>query len=204
MNNQKNHISQQITNVFNVIPEPFQRKIANQNYINQVYKQFEEVVDGKLLKHVNSVYLLTDKQALTPKETEKEDAKHLPKKLIIYVDTSICAAEFNARRELIVLKYRELFGITISLFEIRISKGSYKESYPFIDDEEDKKIQEYKLTKEDYELIEEMISTIEQPKLRDSFRKALIAQKKKNGTIYKILKNKLETPYNRSHTLTDT
>lgn len=185
MSNQKNHISQQITNVFNVIPEPFQRKIANQNYINQVYKQFEEVVDRKLLKHVNSVYLLTDKQALTPKETEKEDAKRLPEKLIIYVDTSICAAEFNARRELIVLKYRELFGITISLFEIRISKGSYKESYPFIDDEEDKKIQEYKLTKEDYELIEEMISTIEQPKLRDSFRKALIAQKKKNGTIYK-------------------
>lgn len=185
MGNQKNHISQQIMNVFNVIPEPFQRKIANQNYINQVYKQFEEVVDRKLLKHVNSVYLLTDKQALTPKETEKEDAKRLPKKLIIYVDTSICAAEFNARRELIVLKYRELFGITISLFEIRISKGSYKESYPFIDDEEDEKIQEYKLTKEDYELIEEMISTIEQPKLRDSFRKALIAQKKKNGTIYK-------------------
>lgn len=185
MNNQKNHISQQITNVFNVIPEPFQKKIANQSYINQVYKQFEEVVDKKLLKHVNSVYLLTDKQALTPKETEKENAKHLPKKLIIYVDTSICAAEFNARRELIVLKYRELFGITISLFEIRISKGLYKESYPFIHDEEDKKIQEYKLTKKDYELIEEMISTIEQPKLRDSFRKALIAQKKKNGTIYK-------------------
>ena len=78
MGNQKNHISQQITNVFNVIPEPFQRKIANQNYINQVYKQFEEVVDRKLLKHVNSVYLLTDKQALIPKETEKEDAKRLP------------------------------------------------------------------------------------------------------------------------------
>ena len=181
---QKNHISTQLRTMMNGVPESIQKKVSNQAYIQHVHKQFKQVVSSTLLNHVNSVYLIPDNQARVMSSNEDTPKKN-PKKLIVYVDSSICAAEFNARRELIILKYRELFNIVISMFEIRISKGRYRKLYPFIEHESDQKPETYTLTKEDYATIEQMISPIQQPKLKESFKKALIAQKQKNGNLQK-------------------
>ncbi len=187
--NQEKHISHKIDALFKTLPESIQKKISNQSYIKHVHNQFREVVNENLLHHVNSVYLLPDNQALdvVSQRSTNTHTTHtnIPKKLIIYVDSSICAAEFNARRELFILKYRELFNVIISVFEIRISKGHYKTIHPFNSDEHSQDPVKYILTHQDYEKIDRMISNIEQPKLKESFRKALIAQKEKNGNLQK-------------------
>lgn len=183
------HISNNINALFKTLPVSMQKKLSTQSYIKHVHNQFKEVVNENLLRHVNSVYLIPDNQALSVisqiDTNTNSTYTNTPKKLIIYVDNSICAAEFNARRELFVLKYRELFNVIISVFEIRISKGNYKNSHPFILEECSKEATKYILTHQDYEKIERMISNIKQPKLKESFRKALIAQKEKNGNLQK-------------------
>ncbi len=180
MNN--NHVSQKIQHVFSSMPEDIQEKIASHKYIQQVYDQFEQAVDSNLLKHVNSVYLVADKQALN---TSSEEKYRQPKKLTIYVDNSMSAAEFNARRELIVLKYRELFNLKISVFEIKISKGKYKKQYPFIKKDAPQTTPVNTLTNKDYSEIEKMISKIKDQELKESFKKVLIAQKQRNKNIQK-------------------
>lgn len=180
----KSHIAQQMTSLLRSLPESYQQKIKTQNYIQRSYEQFGQVVEQGILNHVNSVYLLSDedKQNLQdPESSEIAKKQQLKKKIVVYVDNSICAAELNARRELIVLKYRELFGLLISSFEIRISKGRYKKEYPYREIEEEYVEEEYELTQQDYLEISELVSKLDQPKLKDSFEKLLIAQKRKFG-----------------------
>ena len=48
----------------------------------------------------------------------------------MYVEDSLIAAEVDARREMIKLKFLELFGEEIDEFRIRVSRGKYKLSHP--------------------------------------------------------------------------
>ena len=99
--------------------------------------------------------------------------------LVVYVDNSLVAAELNARRELIRLKYREQFKVVIDIFEIRISRGVYKDKYPFRELRDHNK--EYRtahaLTQEELNEIDELLKDIPEGKLRASFKKAIKAQK---------------------------
>ena len=99
--------------------------------------------------------------------------------LVVYVDNSLVAAELNARRELIRLKYREQFKVVIDIFEIRISRGAYKDKYPFRELRDHNK--EYRtahtLTQKELNEIDELLKDIPEGKLRASFKKAIKAQK---------------------------
>lgn len=99
--------------------------------------------------------------------------------LVVYVDNSLVAAELNARRELIRLKYREQFRVVIDVFEIRISRGSYKDKYPFknIVEESAPKASIRELTKAEIQHIDELVSDIPEGTLKESFKKAIKAQK---------------------------
>ena len=84
----------------------------------QVRERYREVVKSSypttyqlVLDHTNSVYILM-----------KEGVKTL----IVYVDESIFAAELNAQRELMKLKFKELFGEELEQFDIYVSRGKYK------------------------------------------------------------------------------
>ncbi len=155
------------------MPEEVRSRVLVERRIEKVQSQFAEVVDPFILRHVNSVYLLKSKSMEGMYD------------LVVYLDNSTCAAELNARRELIRLKYRERFDTLIDVFEIRISKGRYRENHPFCEagachqpapsaPAGDESI--------DTSRIDELTQGIADPALRDSFKRAMAANKRLNGS----------------------
>ncbi len=164
-------VSEPIDSFLACMPEEVRSRVLIERRIEKVHSQFAEVVDPFILRHVNSVYLLKSKSMEGMFD------------LVVYLDNSTCAAELNARRELIRLKYREMFDTLIDVFEIRISKGRYRESHPFCDGPAERDPSD--VVSDDADpaqaaRIDELTSTIEDPALRNSFRRAMAANKRLN------------------------
>jgi hypothetical protein len=107
--------------------------------------------------------------------------------LVVYVDNSLVAAELDARRELIRLKYREQFKAVIDIFEIRISRGAYKNKYPFreLRDRNEEYKPAHTLTQEELNEIDELLKDIPEGKLRASFKK----NKKHHRNMFSPVRN---------------
>lgn len=90
----------------------------------QVHAHYRAVIESTcdsasaklILAHTNAVFIYDNEGA---------------RRLVVYVDESIFAAELNARRELVRLRMRQLFSERIDVFDIRISRGDYKNRHPF-------------------------------------------------------------------------
>ncbi|MCL1797213.1 MAG: DciA family protein [Eggerthellaceae bacterium] len=120
-------------------------------------------VEGVVLQHTNSIYII--------KEGET-------KQLIVYVDDSITAAELNARRELIKMKFLQKFQEDIDEFKILISRGNYKKNYPFKENKAPTTkdtARSVPLDEEEKQHVLELVSLIENPKLRKSVFEAMVA-----------------------------
>lgn len=166
-------VSGPIDSFLSHMPEEVRSRILIERRIEKARSQFAEVVDPFILRHVNSVYLLKSKSMEGMFD------------LIVYLDNSTCAAELNARRELIRLKYREKFDTLVDVFEIRISKGKYRESHPFCSEDIDQQSTVPPSSADkviDAARIEELTEGIEDPALRDSFKRAMAANKRLNGS----------------------
>lgn len=152
------------------MPEDVRRRVLIDRRVKEVHDQFRRVVDPYILAHTNSVYLMRSKAI---------DGAY---DLVVYVDASICAAELNARRELIRLKYREEFDIVVDVFEIRISRGSYKDKHPFAEPagaDAAAPADEVPLDEGDAERIERLVEPLPEGRMRDSFERAITAQMKR-------------------------
>lgn len=149
------------------MPEEVRRRVLVDRRIKEVHDQFRRVVDPYILEHTNSVYLMRSKTV--------EGAYDL----VVYVDASICAAELNARRELIRLKYREEFDIVVDVFEIRISRGSYRDKHPFSVEEDSCEAGpacDEPLDAAEAERIDRLVDQLPEGRMRDSFERAIGAQ----------------------------
>lgn len=138
---------------------------------NQVKQMWRGMVEQVFLDHTNAVYIIRE-----------EDRKIL----IVYVDESIFAAELNARREMIKLKFLERFGERIDDFRILISRGRYKENHPFREEEPEpfyvEKAAPVPLSSQKLAEIEEGIADIPDENLRKALKKAMISDLEwKNG-----------------------
>lgn len=151
------------------MPENVRSRILIDRRIQQVHSQFAQLVSPFILQHTNSLYLLKSKNV--------EGAFDL----VVYLDNSTCAAELNARREIIRMKYREEFNVVIDVFEIRISRGEYKNQHPFneyLNEKSNEREEPRSLTQEEMDEIEAMVKDLKSERLRESFKNALIAQKR--------------------------
>lgn len=162
------HISSLVNALIDQLPEEQKRKILVERKIKQVHEQFAACVDPFILDHVNSVYLIKENSDVSRETTLR---------LTAYVDNSMVAAELNAQRELIVLKYRELFGLKIDEFIIKISRGPYKENYPFKELTQGSSQKIRRLTPEEEQEIVEQVSAITDSDIRASFERLLKATK---------------------------
>lgn len=141
-----------------------------ERYIEHVHQQFAQVVDPFILKHTNSVIC---------KRSENVPGQY---DLTVYLDDSTCAAELNARRELIRVMYRAQFGVVLDKFDIRISKGNYLKRHPFAEEKSAAPESKQKpLSARDQRAIEDIIAPLEDGPVKDSFRKALTAQKRRKA-----------------------
>lgn len=177
-------VSHSFNAFYNNMPEEVKRRVLINRRIQRIHDQFSQVVDPFILEHTNSVYLLRHKDVLGDsqpnKDANKEQSDTQVFDLVVYVDNSLVAAELNARRELIRLKYREQFKISIDVFEIRISRGSYKGKYPFRNQDAVSQIdtQPRDLSDEENERINELVEDISDKRIKESFIKAITAQKR--------------------------
>lgn len=131
---------------------------------NKVKQMWREAVDPVFLDHTNSVYIIREGDEKT---------------LIVYVDDSIFAAELNARRELIKLKFFQRFNEKIDEFKILISRGRYKQNYPFRNQDGDpfyiEPAQRVPLSEGRRAEIEDQCACIPDERLRKSLMKAMIS-----------------------------
>lgn len=177
-------VSHSFNAFYNNMPEEVKRRVLINRRIQRIHDQFSQVVDPFILEHTNSVYLLRHKDVLGDsqpnKDANKEQSDTQVFDLVVYVDNSLVAAELNARRELIRLKYREQFKVSIDVFEIRISRGSYKDKYPFKDQDviPQTSTQGRELSEEETAHISELVEDISDKRIKESFIKAITAQKR--------------------------
>lgn len=176
MSNPYKHVSSYMNAFIDHLPQEQKKKVLVERKVKQVYEQFSACVDPFIAEHVNSVYLVKDEK---PSDRDSEDvSRETSLRLTVYVDNSIVAAELNAQRELVILKYRELFGIKLDELEIKISRGAYRENYPLRaqNDETDQKIF-HELTPEEEAAIEIQTAGISDEDIKASFQRALKATK---------------------------
>ena len=161
--------------LLNLLPEEQKKKVLIDRKIKQVHQQFAACVDPFILQHVNSVYLIREQDQRSDQDGVSRETQLV---LTAYVDNSLIAAELNAQRELVILKYRELFSLEIDEFAIKISRGAYLENHPFSEQEEGLKRKKiHRLTPEEEQEIESRVSTITDREIRQSFQRALKATK---------------------------
>lgn len=178
------------------------RQVRNRykEIIELIYRDAAEL----FLKHTNNVYIIRGdasplssantssktgeevEKPATPSpshendaENEDQDSKGKDRKtLIVYVDESIFSAELNAQRELIKLKFLELFGEELDDFKIYISRGVYKSHHPFENEEETPappKLDEGILDETEMQFVESMAKNVESPEVSKSLKKAMTA-----------------------------
>lgn len=187
------------------LPGNVKAKFSRKRAVERIYGQFSQLVNDFILEHVNAVYLLnpesTDGLDVLPdgqKEPRaKTSRKPYKKRLIVYVDNSLVAAELDARKELIRFKYLSEFDVELVDFEVNISKGRYRASHPYIDEDsplgagihqsgkcsEDEIVSRETLTPSELECIDSLMEKVEDPRLRKSFERAMAAtfnRKRKN------------------------
>lgn len=170
------HASYYMSDFFDHLPQEQKKKFLIDRKIKRVHQQFSQCVDPFILEHVNSVYLTKEDH-----ERESDVSRETSFKLTVYVDNSMVAAELNAQRELIVLKYRELFKLMIDDFQIRISRGAYLDNHPFQEQSSQKEKKFRRLTPDEKREIEQATANISDEDIRASFQRALIATKEHFG-----------------------
>ena len=158
----------------------------------QVYDRYKDVIEviykenaPLMLKHTNSVFIFN---------------KDGVKTLAVYVDESIFAAELNAQREMVRLKLLEMFKEKVDQFDIHISRGKYKLQHPY--DVENLEMTSRKLDVKPLEeaqesYVEQTISVVDNPVLRDRIKKAMTADLQwKNAISDKLPENSQNSALN--------
>lgn len=179
------------------LPDDVKAKFSRKRAVERIYGQFSQLVNDFILEHVNAVYLLnpepTDSLDVLPdrqKEPKsKTSRKPYKKRLIVYVDNSLVAAELDAQKELIRLKYLSEFNIELVEFSVSLSKGHYRVSHPYKDGSlsptsgtqqsgkcsEKEIVSRETLTPSECEHIDALMEKVEDPRLKKSFERAMAA-----------------------------
>lgn len=187
--NKPQRVAKPLAALLNNLPEDKKREYLVGRRVKQIQEQFASCVDPFILDHVNSVYLIKSEANKTDSKNDaqgidsalEQDAPDVSRETIydltVYVDNSLIAAELNAQRELIILKYRELFSERIDTFSIKISRGHYLNRYPYRSQEDEKTVSFHQLSKTEEEEIEKSTALISDADIRASFQRALKAIK---------------------------
>lgn len=169
------------------------RKAMRANQVRHMWQDLMEANhDEGILMHTNSVYIIRRTQedyeqaqgrlphAPANGLDDKKDsgATGYGKQLIVYVDDSMVASELNARRELIKLQFASRYGEILDEFKIFISRGQYRNNYPFRQKEApsySEDVPSIPLTAEERASVHERVQAIEDPKLRALIEKTMTA-----------------------------
>ncbi len=178
------------------LPDEVRAKLSRERAVERIYDQFSRLANDFILEHVNAIYLLNPQDSESSasgaqkSSTLETSSKPYKKRLIVYVDNSLVAAELGAQKELLRLKYLSEFNIELIEFEVNISKGRYRIPHPFVDRSsehapqtkrlhapytEEEIVSRETLTPHERERIDDLTEEIEDPRLKKSFERAIAA-----------------------------
>lgn len=141
---------------------------------------------------------VSDKDCSVPKSELDESDIYNPRaktrlakkrNLVVYVDNSLVAAELDAQRELLRLRYLEEHLIELVDFEVRLSKGKYRKVHPYLERQggaalgrstSSMAVSRETLPIAERERIDELTGSIEDGRLRRAFEQAMAATFVKN------------------------
>lgn len=121
--NKSASISSLFSHTNQIIPQELRDSLTKERYIKHVQTQFAQTVTPGILRHVNAVIFVRD-------ELHRDESVKAYK-LTVYVDGAAARAELNNRVEIIIAKYQELFHLTVSVFDIKVSRGKYLKLHPY-------------------------------------------------------------------------
>ncbi len=177
-------------------------KAARAEKVRRMWKLAVESCAGRvapvILDHTNSVYIIRKElnsddvsretsdaaagvsPSLSPgKARKRTPSSYAPGELVVYLEDSLIAAEVDARREMIKLKFLELFGEELGEFRIRISRGKYKLNHPYRKNDAEKKpnssMERRKLPEDVVGKLDEGLSRIDDEKMREALKRAMIS-----------------------------
>lgn len=196
-------------------------KAARAAKVKRMWKAALEACAGPaaavILDHTNSVYIIRNRE--TDEDVSRETSsvpagrsksvaanagahpmrgkrQACPGELIVYVEDSLIAAEIDARREMIKLKFLELFGEEIDTFRIRVSRGKYKMNHPYREEgksDAEKKTPREPLSEQRMAQINEELLAVPNERVREALKRAMIsdleakkaegAEKSHNGAL---------------------
>lgn len=174
-------------------------KAARATQVKRMWKSALEACAGPaakvILDHTNSVYIIRKREtegdvsretspneqrfAATGRAVSRSRRALPPGELIVYVEDSLIAAEIDARREMIKLKFLELFGEEIDEFRIRVSRGKYKLDHPYREHADSnaqaEKMPREPLSEERLAQIDEELLDIPDKRVREALKRAMIS-----------------------------
>lgn len=179
-------------------------KAARAEKVRRMWKVAVESCAGRvapvILDHTNSVYIIREelKNNDVSRETSGANAEcdhsplpyqgkskkpgsivYAPGELVVYLEDSLIAAEVDARREMIKLKFLELFGEELGEFRIRISRGKYKLNHPYrkpdVEKAQNPSVARKELSREVIDKLDEGLSDIGDEKMREALKRAMIS-----------------------------
>lgn len=146
--------------------------------------------DEAILHHTNAVFIYNPDQQIDPQsgrrlhgprrgldDTKDADATGRGKRLVVYVDDSIVAAELNARRELIKMQFLGHFGEEIDEFKICLSRGRYRANHPFAEEAPasyEDPAPSVALSQEERVHVHEQVQQVEDEKLRELLEQTMV------------------------------
>ena len=156
------HLSNYFEQSLTKVPGVDLGELRKARRVEQVRNMWMGLVEQTFLDHTNNVFVFR---------------KNNRTEMHVYMDESIYAAELNNRRELIKLECREKYGEAIDDFYIHISRGKYKEYHPFknVTPENNEYQPPVALCEKEMQDVEKACSKIEDKRLRESFKKAMIS-----------------------------
>lgn len=148
--------------------------------------------DEAILRHTNAVFIFDpEQQALDPRtgrrshgprrgldDTKDADATGTGKRLVVYVDDSIVAAELNARREMIKMQFLGHFGEEIDEFKICLSRGRYRSNHPFAEEKPasyEDHTPSAPLSAQERAQVHEQVQQVQDERLRELIEQTMVA-----------------------------
>lgn len=152
------------------------------NAVEAVYKDLSQLILG----HINAVYVM--KADEVKKSRSPVNISQKATVLVVYCDDSMVRSDLDARQEFLKIKFNEQ-GERVEGFTILPSQFDMKKRHPYAVRPEDNylismqsnkiNLEKIDISSQEQEFIETSVSSIENNKLRESLKNAMIADFKR-------------------------
>lgn len=136
-------------------------EMRKQQRAHRVQDMWAQLVSDNVLSHTNNVFIFT---------------KNKTRRMYVYVDESIYAAELNVRQSIIKLRCNTKFHEHIDVFNAYVSRGTWKYRHPYdklLSSKPQSLSNAPQLDQSEQDFIDQNVAKINNPKLSKALKNAM-------------------------------